>query len=927
MREETRICKCVTPGRGYTLPTPSWLEPMAILPGRRLGPYEILSAIGAGGMGEVYKARDTRLDRIVAIKVLPTHLADRPELRGRFEREAKTIASLNHPHICTLYDTGHQDDIDFLVMEYIEGETLAQRLVKGALPIQQVLQYSIEISDALDKAHRKGVTHRDLKPGNIMLTKSGTKLLDFGLAKLKQEAAPVTPVSQLPTMQNAITSEGTILGTLQYMAPEQVEAKDVDARTDIFAFGTVVYEMATGRKAFEGKTSASVMAKILEVDPPSMASLQPMTPPALDRVVKKCLSKEPDDRWHAAKDLCDELKWIAEGSSQAGLPPAILDRRMSRELVAWSVLAAAIIAALALGAVHMLQTPKPGLPLQAVVPPPKDHNFYGSYFALSPDGRKIAFVASDILTGTRTLWARSLDSTTAQPLAGTEGALGLFWSPDSKFIGFIATTGQGRELKKIDAGGGPVITLAGDVGGAVRGTWGADGMIVLSRGAPEGLSQVSSNGGPVSLLTRLDTTHGEGQHRWVFFLPDGRHLLFEVDIADPAHGGMAYETRVLDLKTMKQSVLLRADSNAEYANGYLLYIQQANLVAQPFDVSSLTLSGDPVPVAQQVLVTSIAMGAFSASPSGLLAFEGGSGANSQLVWYTRDGKELGQVGSPGLYTMPSLSPDGTKATVSLAQGNKRDIWVFELARSIATRVTVDGMGGNYPVWSGDGTRVIYSGIERGAGIYSKPPSGLGSSELVEQVALGGPTSMGTRAVPNSISPDGKFLVYMNFVNGVSPRLWVHPFTPEKAGAKDYPMLGTNFAEAHAQFSPDGHWLAYMSIETGRQEIYVVPFPSLSSKLQISTTGGVQPRWRRDGKEIYYIAPDGKMMAVAVGVSGNSLKPDTPKTLFQTRIVTVVSGYHQYDVTTDGQKFLINSNVDRDPEPITLYANWTEGLKK
>jgi serine/threonine protein kinase/Tol biopolymer transport system component len=662
---------------------------MTIAAGTRLGAYEVISPIGAGGMGEVYKARDTRLERTIAIKVLPEHFADRGALRERFEREAKTIASLNHPHICTLYDVGREGGTDYLVMEYIEGETLAQRLAKGPLPLQQVLQYAIEIADALDKAHRKGITHRDLKPGNITLTKGGTKLLDFGLAKLKQEVAPASAqLTELPTAKDPLTAQGTLLGTLQYMAPEQVEGKEVDARTDIFAFGAVVYEMTTGKRAFEGKTQASLIAKILEIDPPPISSLQPMTPPALDRVVKKCLAKEPDDRWHAAKDLCDEVKWIADGGSQPGLPVPNLVRRKSREHIAWSIAVAAIVAALAVSAIHLLQAPKPGLPLQAVMLPPKDHSFFGSFFALAPDGKKIAFVASDLLTGTRTLWVRSLDSTTAQPLAGAEGALGLFWSPDSKFIGFVATTNLGRVLKKIDAGGGPAITLAGDVGGAVRGTWGADGTIVLSRGAPEGLSEVSSNGGPVSPLTHLDTTRGEGQHRWVFFLPDGRHLLFEVDIADPAHGGMAYETRVLDLKTMKQNVLLRADSNVEYANGYLLYIQQANLVAQPFDVSSLTLLGDPVPVVQQVLVTANAMGAFSASSSGLLAFEGGSGANSQLVWYTRDGKESGQVGSPGLYTMPSLSPDGTKAIVSLAQGNKRDIWVFELARSVATRVTV-----------------------------------------------------------------------------------------------------------------------------------------------------------------------------------------------------------------------------------------------
>ncbi len=404
---------------------------MAILPGRRLGPYEFLSALGAGGMGEVYKARDTRLDRIVAIKVLPAHLADRAELRERFEREAKTIASLNHPHICTLHDTGHQDEIDFLVMEYLEGETLAQRLQKGPLPIRQVLQYAVEVADALDKAHRNGITHRDLKPGNIMLTKSGTKLLDFGLAKLKQEAAPAIPDSELPTMKSAITGEGTILGTLQYMAPEQVEAKEVDARTDIFAFGAVVYEMATSKKAFEGKTSASVMAKILEAEPPSMASLQPMTPPALDRVVKKCLAKEPEERWQNAKDLTDELKWIAEGGSQAGSSAPLVAQRTSRERLAWSVAAAMFVAVLALAAFEYLHRAQPGAEtMRFFVSPPETWKLAGlgtvtsgsaAPLSVSPDGRRIAFVAGSP-DGKYLLWVRSLDTLTAQALAGTEGA-------------------------------------------------------------------------------------------------------------------------------------------------------------------------------------------------------------------------------------------------------------------------------------------------------------------------------------------------------------------------------------------------------------------------------------------------------------------------------------------------------------------------
>ena len=583
---------------------------MPILTGKRLGPYEILSAIGAGGMGEVYRAKDTRLDRIVAVKVLPPHLADSPELRERFEREARTIASLNHPHICTLYDIGHQDGTDFLVMEYLEGETLAQRLMKGPLPLDQVLKYAIEIADALDKAHRKGATHRDLKPGNIMLTKSGTKLLDFGLAKLKQEVDPAaSPLSQLPTAPHAITAQGAILGTLQCMAPEQLEGTEVDARTDIFAFGVLVYEMATGKKAFEGKSQASLIAKILETDPPPMSTLQPMTPPALDRVVKKCLAKEPEKRWQAASDLADELKWIAEGGSQAGLTASVPARRKFSQSLVWSMSAVCLLLALALCAVLLPRTQKTALPLQATLLPPKDDSFYAPYFAISPDAKKIAFVATDSLTGNRMLWVRSLDSTAAQPLAGTDGAINEFWSPDSKSLVFL--TGDDRELRKIDAGGGPTITLE-KTGPTSRGTWGADGAIVFSR-LGDGLYQLSSNGGPISAVTQLDTKRGETQHRWPFFLPDGCHLLFQATLSDPSAGGNVNEIRILDLKTRNQKVLLRADSNAEYADGHLLYVQQGNLMAQPFDLSSLTLSGDPMPVAQQVEMTIGGMGAFSAS--------------------------------------------------------------------------------------------------------------------------------------------------------------------------------------------------------------------------------------------------------------------------------------------------------------------------
>jgi eukaryotic-like serine/threonine-protein kinase len=883
--------------------------------GSKLGPYEILASIGAGGMGEVYRAKDTRLNRIVAIKVLSDHQASKPELRERFEREARAISSLNHPHICTLYDVGHQDGVDYLVMEYIEGETLAARLAKGPLRLDQVLKYAIEIADALGKAHRKGITHRDLKPGNIMLTKSGAKLLDFGLAKLRQQASPSVPISQVSTAAGAITAPGMILGTLQYMAPEQVEGKAADARTDIFAFGAVVYEMATGKKAFEGKSQASLIAAILEREPPPMSSLQPMTPPALDRVVKTCLAKDPEDRWQNAQDLKRELGWIADGVSEASGATSRSDRRNIARPVGWIVATIVVVVAAAFGVVSLLKKTNPEPRLQASLSPPNNTSYFvNSLFAISPDGKKIAFVAGNSAPS-HSVWIRSLDSTNAQSLAGTEGASNPFWSPDGRYVGFFAD----EELKKIGVDGGPVVALAKAVG-IGGGTWGPDGTIIFQWGVNGGaLLSVPSDGGPVSEVTRVDANRKESSHRWPFFLPDGRHLLFQVKLADPSRDGSVNEIRVLDLPARRQSVLFRADSNAEYANGYLLCVQQGSLMAQPFDLSSLRLSGTPVPLAEPVDVSGVGAAGFSTSQSGSLAYQAGNTA-SKLVLHSREGKEIGQVGSPNQFAGVSLSPDGRRAATSLADsyGRNRDIWVFDLARGTSSRVTVDGIGAATPIWNGSGTKLTYWDAERGSGIYVKSPDELGSSDLVESV---------TMAQPDSISPDGKLLAYSNFAAGKGPRIWIHQFEPEKSGTKDYPLLGTNANEYQAQFSPDGHWLAYTSSETGRDEIYVVPFPGLAHSVQISTSGGDQSRWRRDGKEIYYVAPDGKMMAVAIELAGNSLQAASPKALFQTRITSITRTPHQYDVTSDGQKFLINSRPEQASQPITLYVNWPAALKK
>ncbi len=892
---------------------------MALASGRRLGPYEILSAIGAGGMGEVYKARDTRLDRIVAIKVLPTHLADRSELRERFEREAKTIASLNHPHICTLHDTGQQDGVDYLVMEYLEGETLAQRLLKGALPLEQVLQYAIEIADALDKAHRKGITHRDLKPGNVMLTKSGTKLLDFGLAKLKQEVAPATPDSQLPTMKSAITGEGTILGTLQYMAPEQVEAKEVDTRTDIFALGAVVYEMATGKKAFEGRTSASVMAKILEVDPPSMSSLQPMTPPALDRVVKKCLAKEPEKRWQAASDVCDELKWIAEGGSQTGLAAPLVSHRKSHERLAWSVAVGVLVAALALGAFEYLQrTPQGAQTMRFLVSPPETWTLAkagtvttGSTapLSISPDGHRIAFVAGSP-DGRYLLWVRSLDTLTAQALAGTEGASAPFWSSDSTALGFFA----GGKLKKIDVSGGPAITLC-DAPDNRGGTWSQDGVIVFNPGNQTALQKVSASGGIPTSATVLG--QGEIGHYRPSFLPDGRHFLYRgakgSEVSGPIYLG--------SLDSAERKFLLNADaSNVVYTQGHLLFLRETTLMAQPFDARRLALTAGAFPIAENIQTQGNfpPSGVFSASENGVLAYQTGAAtANSQLVWFDRTGKQIGVLGDPAVYGDVELSPDGRQASVSIPDeaGRGRNIWLYDVARGLRTRFTFDPADQLTSIWSPDGSRIVLnSGLKGHLDLYQKASSGAGAEEMLLEDSLD--------KYPTSWSPDGRFILYYTVGATTGTDLFVLPLFGDR---RPFPFLQTQFNEGFGRFSPDGRWVAYLSNESGRYEIYVAGFPGPGGKWQISTAGGQRPRWRRDGNEIFYLSLGNNLMAAAVNGKGSTFEVGAVKQLFQTRATRLGN---RYDVSADGQRVLVITAPEQaGSAPIAVVLNWTAGLKK
>ena len=717
---------------------------MALSAGVRLGPYEIVSAIGAGGMGEVYKATDTRLDRTVAIKVLLAHVADDPDLRQRFEREAKTISSLNHPHICTLYDIGQQDGVDYLVMEYLEGETLAARLTRGPLPTDQVLRYATEIADALDKAHRKGITHRDLKPGNIMITKAGTKLLDFGLAKLKQPAAGAGGMSAVPTLSAGLTMQGTILGTLQYMAPEQLEGTEADARTDIFAFGAVVYEMATGKKAFEGKSQASLIAAILEREPPPISVLQPVSPPAMDQIVKTCLAKDPEDRWQSAGDLGRQLKIIQTGSPPSVAAPTVAARK-SRERLSWGVAGVLAVLAIALAVPYVTREPADITTVRFAI---EAASSAPNQFALSPDGRLLAFVGEAGVGGAG-LWIRAVEALEARALPGTEGAAYPFWSPDSQFIGFFA----GGQLKKVAVSGGPPETLC-EVGAvSPGGTWNRDDVIVFAGGA-EGfrLYRVSASGGEPSPVTEVDRSLHLA-HVWPQFFPDGRRFLFFA--ARP--GGDDNGIYVGSLDSSEVQRVMAAESMARYAPpGYLLYAREGTLMAQPFDAGAVQLTGDPVRVVDQVNTNpATRLVGFSVSENGELAYRGGGReAGTQLVWFDRSGELLGEASQPGLYNNPALSPDETRVAVERREitSADADIWILDLTRGTTSRFTFEPGSDQFPTWSPDGREIAFGSTRSGRGdLYRKNASGTGEAELLLESE--------TLKVPMEWSQDGAWLSF------------------------------------------------------------------------------------------------------------------------------------------------------------------------
>jgi Tol biopolymer transport system component len=886
---------------------------MSLETGTKLGPYEITGAVGAGGMGEVYRARDTRLGRDVAIKVLPENFAKDAVLKERFEREARTISSLNHPNICTLYDVGHQDGTDYLVMELLEGESLAQRLAKGALPVAETLRIGAEMSDALERAHRQGIVHRDLKPGNIVLTKSGAKLLDFGLAKPQGLAASGSAFSAVATQASPaspVTREGTVIGTFQYMSPEQVEGREADSRSDIFALGAVLYEMATGKRAFEGKSQISIASAILEKEPEPISRVQPMTPPALEHVVKTCLAKDPEERFQTAHDVKLELKWISESGSQAAALPVVSRRRL-RERTAWALVALAGILAAGFAATWFRRAVEepPVLRLTLPGPPKADLNVGGGMLAISPDGHYVVFPAT--AQGKTLLWLRSLDSTEARSLEGTEGASYPFWSPDSRFIGFFAQS----KLKKVDVSGSPPQVIC-DVTDTRGGTWNREGVILFAPDFNSGLMRVSAQGGQPQPVTSPDASRKEISHRWPYFLPDGKHYLFTMRSSQPETRGIY----VGSLDSAERKRLAGDDSKAVYSEaGYLLFWRTPDvLLAQRLDLKRLELTGEPVFLASGLQdFDDRAYAPFSVSQTGLLVYYRLGASNVRLSWFDRGGKRLSDVGPPEAFYEFALSPD---ESLLISNRSDADLWMIEFARGTLTRFTFDPAWDGSPIWSPDGKSIVFGSLRGGHyDLYQKVASGAGSDELLLKSE--------ENKYPDDWSRDGRYILFERISSATKSDLWALAMTGER---KPFPVTQTPFNEFRAQFSPDGHWFAYVSDESGGTEVYAQSFPPSGAKFQVSTGGGDQPQWRRDGGELYYTAQDGKLMAVEVKTSP-AFSADIPKPLFDARITSSgLSGRNLYVASHDGRRFLILTRDQGDAtasSSISVVVNWAGAIKK
>jgi len=894
--------------------------------GTTLAHYQVTAALGSGGMGEVWRAEDTKLGREVALKVLPEEFARDPERMARFEREAKVLASLNHPNIATLYGlesvesgtgmgTGagagsDEGAITFLAMELVEGEDLSERIKRGPIPVEEAIPIALQIAEALEAAHEQGIVHRDLKPANIKLRSDGTvKVLDFGLAKAWEADSADSGLSLSPTMTAHATAAGVIIGTAAYMSPEQARGTSVDRRADIWSFGVVLWEMLTGQKLFEGDTLSDILASVLK-EAPSLEALPSDTPPHVHRLIGRCLDKDPKRRLRDIGEARIALEGPGEEIPASDLVVEQADESPWRRRLPW--IAAGIVTAAAL--VFAVLTVGRAAPDQRVIrfetPPPQDGWFHlapdnPGPVAVSPDGRMLAYSGRSS-EGLVQLWVRALDEAAARPLSGTENAQYPFWSPDSRRIGFFA----GNKLRVVEAAGGPPLALC-DTADGKGGTWSEDGVIVFSPSYNSPLHRVAQMGGEPVPVTEFDADRKDNSHRHPRFLPDGQHFLYMARSASGSAEGHSVVIGSLD--GAAERVLFRAPAAVEYASGHIFFVRDRTLLARPFDAKKLEFAGDSFPVAEVVtlLAPGTVVGVFSASQNGVLAYQAGEGQDGsfQLVWRDREGNELGIVGEPGSYDEVHVLPGGELAAIALEEGGVGDLWVIDLRRDLFTKFTFDPGYESGVTSSPDGDALFFSAEKNGVyALVAKEIGGSGEGETIFEST--------TEMAPSSVSPDGEYLV---FHKGGDPSwdIWILPLSGE---GEAYPFIETEFDEAYGMFSPDGRWLAYMSNESGKPEIYVTSFPNPGRKWQISTDGGHSPRWQEDGAEIIYHAIDGTLTAVSVEARSGGLLIGEAKELFNTRLQP--AGSHFWSMSPDGERILaLETMTEHDSPNLSVIVNW------
>jgi Tol biopolymer transport system component len=897
-----------------------------LIPNSTISHYRIVSRIGAGGMGEVYRARDTRLDRDVAIKVLPSSLtADEDRLR-RFEQEARATSALNHPNILTVYDIGTHEGSPFIVAELLEGEELRDELNHGAIAQRRAVEYATQIASGLAAAHARGIVHRDLKPENIFVTTDGrVKILDFGLAKLRPQSHAVDSGSEVQT-QKVLTDPGVIMGTVGYMSPEQVRGQDTDHRSDIFSFGVILYETLSGKRAFGGESMVEVMNAILKEEPPELSETSAKTNPALEQIVRRCIEKKPELRFHSAHDLGFALRTLftTSGSRRdtATALPAVTEQSGGSRLfgsarLAWVVSGLMLLVAIVLAAVAYFRpatTVARAYKLSALSPE-KTILKGGQAPAISPDGSHLAFVSVDE-TGKSILYVRPLDSLAAKPLLGTDGAMMPFWSPDGRSIGFFAA----GKLKTTDATGAVQPATLADAPVPRGGSWNRDGVIIFTPSPPGPIFRIPASGGDAKPLNVVDAAAGEFSRWFPQFLPDGRHYLYHSSASRKAG---SREIGVGSLDSLETKPLLFADFTALYAPpGYLLFRREATLLAQRFDTEKLELAGDPFPIAEQVGFDGLTFQTLaSTSDNGVLSYQSLEAGKTQLVWFDRSGKELEIAGPPGDYSDLALSSNDKRLAfhqVDFVKGNS-DIWLMELPGGSPQRFTFDPAVDFSPVWSPDGSRIAFASLREGApNLFQKASSGAGEDEGLYRSPLA--------KLPEDWSMDGRFLICGTVDPKTKWDLWVLSLVGEH---KWEIFLQTPYNEMRASFAPNGRWVAYESDESGKREVYVKSFPPSGAKWQVSAGGGSEPRFTRGGREMVYVGADRKLMTVEVNTDAGTFGFSAPKTLFETRIISKDDHPgNQYVVTADGQHFLINTMSESVTNaPITVVVNWTAEVKK